>query len=376
MASYLHPGVYVEEVAGGSRPISGVGTSEAAFFGHVPGGAINPVFATSWTALHQALKVDGPASSHLLAAAFGFFQNGGTKLHVVSLPAKQKTVTAQDIARLASYDTISLVAAPGFTDAESHEALLADCEHRGDRFAVLDMADSDQPPADIARLASDGGSRPRGSDSGMGAAYTPWLSVVDPVTGTRTACPPSGHICGLYAQTDARRGVWKAPANVAVRGALDLTRRFSADEQGILNPLGVNVIRMFPDGIRVWGARTLGDPAGDWLYVPVRRLTTMISQSLQQGTRWVVFEPNDLRLWKSLRRDIGAFLNGLWREGALAGATPEQAYFVKCDAETTTQADIDQGKVFAIIGIAPVKPAEFVIIRISQSSGDAPEGEG
>lgn len=374
--AYLYPGVYVEEVPGGARPITGVSTSEAAFFGHVHGGTSAPVFATSWTELQTKLEQATPKPSHLLSAAFGFFQNGGTRLHVVPLPAKQSTVTAQDIAKLESYDTVSLVAAPGFTDAESHEALLSDCELRGDRFAVLDMEDNAAAPADLARLASDGGSCPRGSDRGVGAVYTPWVRAIDPVTRSPAPCPPSGHICGLYAETDAVRGVWKAPANAGLRGALDLSRRYSDADQGILNQKGINVIRSFPDGIRVWGARTQGDQMGEWRYVPVRRLTTMISQSLKLGTRWVVFEPNDLNLWKTLRRDISAFLHGLWRDGALAGATPEEAFFVKIDTETTTQADINQGKVIAIIGIAPVKPAEFVIIRIGQSTEASTAEEG
>lgn len=372
MPEYLHPGIYVEEAPAGPRPISGVGTSEAAFLGHVPGGVADPVFATSWTVLLTALTPAGQdpsalGASHLLSAAYGFFVNGGTRLHVVPLAAKAKSVTKDDLAKLAAHDTISLVAAPGFSDAASQEAILTDCEERGDRFAVLDLPDGDTPLADLTRAHADGGVRPRSSDTGMGAVYTPWLQIMEPIGNTPATCPPSGHICGIYAGMDATRGVWKAPANVAVRGALNLTRRLSAADQAVLNPEGVNVIRIFPDGIRVWGARTLGDPAGDWRYVPVRRLNTMIAQSLQRGTRWVVFEPNDLSLWKALRRDIGSFLHGLWREGALAGATAEEAFFVKCDAETTTQADIDAGRVFAIIGIAPVKPAEFVIIRIGQS---------
>jgi phage tail sheath protein FI len=371
MPSYLAPGVYVEEVPGGARPISAADTSTAAFFGTAPlpdAPVREPAFLTSLGAFEQQFVQDAAAGTHLSRAVAGFFQNGGSRLYVVNLGQGATSVTAGDLALLSGIENISLVAAPGFTDAESVEAILADCEGRNDRFAVLDMAEGGDIP-DLARAQGDGGLRPRGSDRGVAAVYTPWLEVVDAPSGARVACPPSGHICGLYAASDTTRGVWTAPANLSIRGALGLTRHISDAGQGVLNPVGVNCIRQFPDGIRVWGARTLGDPSGDWRYIAVRRLTTMIAQSIARGTRWVVFEPNDQALWASLRRDIDAFLHGLWRDGALVGATPEQAYVLRCGTDTMTQADIDEGRVIAIIGIAPVKPAEFVMVRICQSAG-------
>jgi len=182
--------------------------------------------------------------------------------------------------------------------------------------------------------------------------------------------PLSGHIAGMWALNDATRGVHKAPANMKIRSALNVTRRVTRAEQEVLNPAGVNVIRFFPtEGIRVWGARTVAPTGNEWIYLNVRRLFNMIEESIAQGTRWVVFEPNDEPLWRDIKRDVNNFLRGIWRDGALMGRTPEQAFFVKCDAETNPPDSIDQGRVVIEIGIAPVKPAEFIIFRIGQHSG-------
>ena len=371
MPEYLAPGVYVEEVPGGARPISAVSTSTAAFFGIAPGAEAplrDPVLIMSSVDFARRFALDAVTTTPLAQAVDGFFGNGGSRLYIVNVGTNAEKITTEDLALIAAIDGISLIAAPGYTDAESVEAILTDCEARGDRFAVLDMAEGGTLQ-DMTQVQAAGGLRPRTTDLGLAAVYTPWIEILDPITGLRVAAPPSGHLCGVYAGVDATRGVWKAPANIGLRGALGLTRQLSSAEQDILNPVGVNCIRVFADGIRVWGARTLGDAASDWRYVPVRRLTLMIAQSVEEGTRWAVFEPNDLTLWRSLRRDIGAFLQTMWRAGALMGAKPEDAFFVKCDAETITQADIDAGRVNMLIGIAPVKPTEFVIIRISQSAG-------
>jgi phage tail sheath protein FI len=215
--------------------------------------------------------------------------------------------------------------------------------------------------------------RPRQSDAGYGAVYFPWVTVRDPlVPNTLVDVPPSGHIAGIWARTDGTRGVHKPPANEAVNGALNVTYRVTREEQGELNPNGVNVIRFFPrEGIRVWGARTVADAASEWRYLNVRRLFSMIEESIALGTNWIVFEPNDRTLWKSIRRDISAFLLRVWRDGALMGRTPEEAFFVKCDEETNPPESIDAGQVTTIIGAAPVKPAEFIVFRISQSARGA-----
>jgi phage tail sheath protein FI len=211
------------------------------------------------------------------------------------------------------------------------------------------------------------GLRPRNSD--YGSFYVPWLVVRDPFTGEPVATPPSGHIAGVWARTDTMRGVHKAPANEPVRGVVDLSYRVTRSEQEVLNPAGVNCIRYFPaEGIRVWGARTLAAEASEWRYLNVRRLFSMLKESIADGTRWIVFEPNDQLLWKSIRRDIGAFLTRVWRDGALMGRTPQEAFFVKCDEETNPPEVRDAGQVVAEIGVAPVKPAEFVVFKLSQSS--------
>jgi phage tail sheath protein FI len=230
-----------------------------------------------------------------------------------------------------------------------------------------------------ARGAADKpGLRPRQSDGGYGAVYFPGITTRDPLGTELVDVAPSGHIAGIWARTDATRGVHKAPANEIIRGALNVTQRLTSEDQGVLNPVGVNCIRYFPrEGIRVWGARTLADASSEWRYLNVRRLFNMIEESIAEATRWIVFEPNDRTLWKSIRRDIGAFLTRVWRDGALMGRVPEEAFFVKCDEETNPPDSIDAGFVIAFIGIAPVKPAEFVVFRISQHAGGVEiESEG
>ena len=207
------------------------------------------------------------------------------------------------------------------------------------------------------------------------ALYVPRIQVTDPLTGRLRELPPSGAVAGVMARTDSERGVWKAPAGTDAKlaGVLGLTVPLTDAENGLLNPLGVNVLRTFPiTGTVVWGARTLdgADATGSqWKYVPVRRLALMIEESLYRGTQWVVFEPNDERLWGQIRLNVGAFLNTLFRQGAFQGTSAREAYFVKCDKDTTTQDDINRGVVNILVGFAPLKPAEFVIIQIEQLAG-------
>ena len=316
-------------------------------------------------------------STDLSQAVFGFFQNGGSRCIVVNL-GKEKTLL-KGLAALESLDEVAIVAAPGYADAASYDALLTHCEKLKDRVAVLD------PPKDVPKIelltkvaepnakgVAGGGLRPRQSDSGFGAFYFPRIRAIDPLStkGELVDMAPSGHMAGIWARTDSTRGVHKAPANETIRGALDVTYRVTRAEQEQLNPAGVNCIRWFPtEGIRVWGARTVAAEANEWRYLSVRRLFNMIEESIARGTRWVVFEPNGQPLWQDIKRDVGAFLRTVWRDGALMGRTPQEAFFVQCDAETNPQDSIDQGRVVIVIGIAPVKPAEFIIFRIGQHSG-------
>jgi uncharacterized protein len=243
-------------------------------------------------------------------------------------------------------------------------AMIAHCERMGDRVAILD------PLPDLnAQQVLDWRMNEAGYDSKYAALYYPWIQVANPTPGassTTILLPPSAHLAGVWARSDNERGVHKAPANEVIRGVLGVPINLTGAEQSALNPVGINCIRPFAGrGIRVWGARTLSsDPA--WRYLNVRRLFNYIEKSIQQGTQWVVFEPNDYDLWQRVKRTVNSFLKRVWIDGALFGATPEEAYYVKCDEENNPIETRDVGQLIVEIGIAPVKPAEFVIFRISQ----------
>ena len=242
-------------------------------------------------------------------------------------------------------------------------AMIAHCELMSDRVAVLD-APPDLRPQQVKHWRMD----VAGYDSKYATLYWPWLRVMDPVSGKLIALPPSGHVAGVWARNDDTRGVHKAPANEVIRGVVELPCGLTRGEHDQLNPVGVNCIRTFPgQGIRIWGARTLSsDP--EWRYLNVRRLFNYVEKSILNGTNWVVFEPNDRFLWGSVKRTITMFLRRVWRSGALFGSTPEQAFYVKCDEENNPEENRDAGILTVDIGIAPVKPAEFVVFRLSQFS--------
>jgi uncharacterized protein len=248
--------------------------------------------------------------------------------------------------------------------------MIAHCEGAGDRMAILDA-----PPNQLPQEILDWRMNTAGYDSKFATLYYPWIEVMDPLSNQPLLVPPSGHVAGVWCRTDANRGVHKAPANEVVMGVNGLGFQVTQGEQGGLNKVGINCIRSFPGrGIRIWGARTLSsDP--EWRYINVRRLFNYVAESIMEGTQWSVFEPNDERLWLQLRIAASNFLTRTWREGALFGATPEQAFFVKCDAETNPPDVIEAGQVICEIGIAPVKPAEFVVFRLSQYSAGASEVE-
>jgi len=387
---YLSPGVYVEEVPSGAAPIAGVGTSTAGFIGSAaddvqmpfqPGrpsdpknivpedryalvAAGQPQLLTSWGQFKNAFGDFQAGNKTLAHAVYGFFNNGGTRCWVarVADAADVKTVT-DTLARFEAIDEIALVAVPGAQAAGIQGAVIDHCERTGDRFAILDgqQRATALTPADIKGTVR---------DSNYAALYFPWIRVFDPVTGNNEVVPPSGHLAGVYARVDAERGVHKAPANVVIRGALDVERRLSKAEQDGINPAGINAIRAFNGSITVWGARTLGgDKNTEWKYINIRRLFLFLRESIDEGTQWVVFEPNTPTLWAQITRNVSAFLTEVWRSGALFGNTAQEAFYVKCDEETNPPEVRDLGQVVTEIGVAVVKPAEFVIFRVSQWAG-------
>jgi phage tail sheath protein FI len=240
-------------------------------------------------------------------------------------------------------------------------ALIAHCELMGDRLAIIDPLPDLNP-----QQARDWRVTETGYDSKFAALYYPWIKVFDPVDGAAKAIPPSGHLAGVWARNDATRGVHKAPANEVIRGIIGLAGAVTRGEHDLLNPVGVNCIRAFPGrGIRVWGARTLSsDPS--WRYINVRRLYNYVESSLRNGTQWVVFEPNDKDLWERLIRTIRSFLFRVWLDGGLFGENVDQAFYVKCDDETNPSETIEAGELVCEIGMAVVKPAEFVVFRLAQ----------
>src|SRR5215207_8171904 len=389
MPTYLSPGVYVEEVPSSSKPIEGVGTAVAAFCGLAPGGPINTPFRVSrWG---QFAKVYGDANepdngpfmkgAFLAHAVRGFFENGGTRCWVVRVGGSTPRELGGEVAErsgvggLAAIDEVTMVCMPDAMtlvgDGDEAELtalqgkLIAHCENAGNRMAILDS-----PPRLSPREVLDWRTSGPGHDSKDAALYYPWLEVADPLTGRPLLVPPSGHVAGVWCRTDAGNGVHQAPAEGVV-GVAGLGCDVAETDQAELEEAGVNSIRAFPrQGIRVWGARTLSrDP--EWRYVPVRRVFLHLASSIDQGTRWTVFEPNDQQLWEVLREQVEHFLDRSWRDGALTGETAQDAYYVNCDAETNPPEVIDAGQVVCEIGIAPVKPREFAILRLSRIAAAA-----
>jgi len=277
---------------------------------------------------------------------------------------------------LQAIDELNLLCAPDLAMAHQ-EGLLGDegfigiqkamldfCRFTDYRFAILDAPYNQRDPENILNWRNN----LAGFDSMHGALYYPWVKIMDPVSGRSKFIPPSGHIAGIYARSDSQRGVHKAPANEDIAGIIDVQINVTKGEQDLLNPAGINCIRKFPGrGVRVWGARTLSsDPA--WRYINVRRLFNYVEESVERSMQWTVFEPNDVYLWGKVKRDITAFLRTIWRSGALFGVDPNQAFYVKCDEELNPAEIRDQGMMICEIGMAPVKPAEFVVFRFSQYS--------
>jgi phage tail sheath protein FI len=270
-------------------------------------------------------------------------------------------------------DLFNIVCVPGLTDSATVTTLQGHCRTRR-AFLLVDSADNDTVSGVVGTVAA-----LAGADALNAALYFPWVRSPDPLqNGALKLFPPCGFVAGVYARTDSTRGVWKAPAGseAGINGASGLAITMSNAENGQLNPKAVNCLRTLPVvGNVVWGSRTLhgdNDRASEWKYIPVRRMALFLEESLYRGTQWVVFEPNDEPLWAQIRLNIGAFMQNLFRQGAFQGASAREAYFVKCDKETTTQTDINLGIVNIVVGFAPLKPAEFVVIKLQQIAGEIP----
>lgn len=259
---------------------------------------------------------------------------------------------------------VSIMAIPGITDPAVQSALVSHCEGLGNRFAILDMPLAFKEVAKLQEFREN-------VDSSYAAMYHPWIKCYDPLENRNTFFPPSGAMAGIYGRTDNTRGVHKAPANEVVRNCTGLSVRYNEAEQGKLNPKGINLIRAIPgQGIRVWGARTCSSD-GNWKYINVRRLFVFVEESIRANTGWAVFEPNDEMLWSRVEGTIRVFLTTQWRNGALAGNSAEEAFFINIGRSTMTEDDILNGRLICVIGIAPVRPAEFVVFRITQKMESA-----
>lgn len=268
------------------------------------------------------------------------------------------------LAAFRTLSDVSIMAIPGITDPSVQSALVSHCEEMKNRFAILDMPPEYREVSQLQEFKE-------GVDSSYAAMYHPWLQCYDALANCKVFLPPSGSVAGIYARTDNSRGVHKAPANEIVRNCTGLSVNYNEAEQGKLNPKGVNLIRSLPgQGIRVWGARTCSSD-GNWKYVNVRRLFLFLEESIRANTNWAVFEPNDEMLWSRVEGTIRVFLTTQWRNGALSGATADEAFFINIGKSTMTEDDILNGRLICVIGVAPVRPAEFVVFRITQKMESA-----
>jgi phage tail sheath protein FI len=385
MAEFTHPGVYVEEGPAGA-PIEGVDTSRPVFLGHAEKAPAwrKPLKIESLAAFQR--KLGGPVRGcHLHAALSAWFVNGGGAAIVLPLgpcdpAARDPAPLLAGLDRAGKESGVSLLLVPDALRLARNDcyavqqAMLEQCARLRDRFAILDIHGGGDPAARTAAgsapliAAFRAAVEPLGKARSWGAAYYPWL-----IDAAGKAVPPSAAVAGIFARTDRGRGPWKAPAGVeaSLRAAEVAVRYTDRQLQDLHSPAqgpSIDPIRRFGDGGPcVWGARTLDAEGGEWRYVPVRRTAILIEQSLRRGLQWAVFERNEAATWLAVRRAAENFLHTLFRQGAFQGAKPQEAYYVKCGlGQTMTASDIANGRLICEIGFAPLKPAEFVILRISQ----------
>ncbi len=356
--------------------IEGVTTSTAGFLGETEKGPITPTLVKSWQDYQRVFGGFFGVDNYLPYAVQGFFLNGGGKCYVAKVTPTSGQLVVSDyigtsgqgngLAGLAKLDDVSIVYAPnsqsvpGLTDA-----LISHCEVLKNRFAIIDSVKG-QTPSNVTKPRS----------TSYAALYFPWIKVSGVSSGQVLLVPSGGHVAGTYARSDLERGVQKAPANVVVEGVVGLEFSISSSQQDLFNLDGINCIRSFlGKGITVWGARTLSVDSL-WKYVSIRRLFTYLENSILKGTQWVIFEPNNQITWTKAIQTITEFLRTAWKNGVLQGAKPEEAFFVKCDRTTMTQSDIDNGRILIVIGVAPTKPAEFIVFRVNHSVDGSGISEG
>lgn len=379
MTEYLAPGVYIEEIPFTGKPIEGVPTSTASFIDHFDRGPlVKPVKIKCYAEFEKVFGGLHPRSEASYAI-HQYFLNGGRDAWVIRVddpcaekligdPAAQTGIYALD--GIPDAFNILCIPAAANLDQQGFAAVISAaekyCEHKR-AFLIIDPPSAIKTKDEmVGWMKTNDSLRHRNA-----AIYFPRLEISDPLNKNRPRnVGASGTLAGIYARTDQTRGVWKAAAGAdADLREANISTQLTARENGELNKLGINVLRRFPQiGNVAWGARTLGSDS-EWKYVPVRRFALYVEESLNRGLAWTVFEPNDDLLWRQIRSSIGAFMTSLFRQGALQGTKPGDAFFVRCDETTTTQGDIDSGRINIIVGFAPLKPAEFVLIYIQQLVG-------
>jgi phage tail sheath protein FI len=357
MVEHLAPGVYVEELPFRSHPIEGVSTSTAGFLG-VSSHAVKPVLITSCVEFERSIGSE--IAGFLPFAVRGFFENGGRRCYVALIATTDPIEAGLDALARESLSILCVPDEDRFPGAPA--SLAAHCEQRKDRVCILQSPHPELPEAGHTVPAQ----------SSYAAYYHPWLVVRSLDGQGRVTTPPGGHVAGAWARLDMERGVQHAPTGVRLLDVEGLSQEIDAAESELFGARGVNVLRRLPEqGIVIWGARTTSRDL-DWKYVNVRRLLIFIERSIDRGLQWAVFEPNGPALWATVGRTIQDFLYDLWTSGALAGQKPEGAFFVRCDRTTTPQSDIDAGRLIAIVGVAPVRPAEFVVLRVTCQTAATP----
>jgi Bacteriophage tail sheath protein len=347
MVEIRHPGVYVEELQTNTGSIEGVSTSTAAFLGSGPRRRSKAVLVTGFAEFERELGSD--VTGLLPLAVRGFFENGGRRCYVAIGPASDPIDHGLEALAPEKFSILCCPDEHQFTGAAAK--LVAYCEQRKDLIGLLQsplLPDVPETPA---------------IQSSYAACYYPWL-VVAALDGRATVTmPPAGHVAGIYARVDVERGVHHAPAGIRVLGVASLSREISSDEVDLLTSRRINILRSVPGrGIVIWGARTTST-GDEFRYVNVRRFLIFLEQSIIGGLQWAVFEPNGPELWVTVCRSIHDFLIGQWKTGALVGPTADAAFFVRCDRTTITQPDLDAGRLIAIVGVAPLRPAEFLLLR-------------